>query len=90
LLGPIIKQINNIFEKPVFIVLRDNSVSIQEVSDTVSRNQLSQKLKLIGDALEGNQHDVAFTDLSGEDNQPVKFQVPTSDLQGALRNITTP
>ena len=28
LLGPIVKQISNIYEKPAFIIVRDNSASI--------------------------------------------------------------
>ena len=34
LLGPIVKQINTIFEKPFFIVLYDNSVSVKEAVDS--------------------------------------------------------
>src|SRR5688500_2333215 len=41
LLGPIVKQINNIFEKPYFIVLFDNSVSVRETGDSTMLQQIS-------------------------------------------------
>src|SRR5688500_14373648 len=46
LLGPIIKQINNILEKPVFVVLQDNSASVKETTDSVSLNELKTSVSL--------------------------------------------
>src|SRR5438128_6178016 len=34
LLGPVVKQIRNLFEKPHFIFLYDNSASVKAASDT--------------------------------------------------------
>src|SRR3990170_2373004 len=44
LLGPIVKQISNVYEKPAFIILHDNSSSIREVTDSVTRLNLHNKL----------------------------------------------
>src|SRR5690606_31950343 len=37
LLGPIIRQITNFTEKPLFVILRDNSGSVIEATDSVTR-----------------------------------------------------
>src|SRR5688500_1689841 len=44
LLGPIVKQISNIYEKPAFVILRDNSSSVGEVTDSSARISLHEKL----------------------------------------------
>src|ERR1044072_7682616 len=44
LLGPIFKQINNLFENPLFIVLYDHSASVKEATDTTAIQHLTQQL----------------------------------------------
>ena len=44
LLGPIVKQINNIFEKPFFVVLYDNSVSVREAVDSTTLANLQTEV----------------------------------------------
>src|SRR3989337_940019 len=44
LLGPIVKQISNLYEKPAFIILHDNSSSIAEATDSLTRSKLRQQL----------------------------------------------
>ncbi len=87
LLGPIIKQINNILEKPVFVVLQDNSISVKETTDSVSLKILRNSVDELKKSLTDNGYDVAYKDLSGEGIPQILFNAPTSDLQGALRKI---
>lgn len=88
LLGPIIRQVENIFEKPVFVIVQDNSASIQETTDTLVLGNLSGQLAALGKSLEGQGYTIANKDLSGTDVETIYFTYPTSDLQGALRKVS--
>lgn len=88
LLGPIIRQINNLYEKPVFIILRDNSVSVKETTDSVTRNSLQQTLTALKSSLNGGGYEAFENDLTGEEISVVNYTEPVSDLQGALRKIS--
>lgn len=88
LLGPIIRQINNLYEKPVFVILQDNSVSVKETTDSVSRNNLQQALASLKNSLNSNGYEAFKNDLTGEEVSVVKYTEPVSDLQGALRKIS--
>lgn len=88
LLGPIIRQINNLYEKPVFIILRDNSVSVKETTDSVTRNSLQQTLTALKSSLNGGGYEAFENDLTGEEVSVVNYTEPVSDLQGALRKIS--
>lgn len=87
LLGPIIRQINNLYEKPVFVILQDNSVSVKETTDSLSLNNLQKSLSAVKKSLDDNGYDTFYKDLSGEDVSVLKFSEPISDLQGALRKV---
>lgn len=87
LLGPIIRQINNLYEKPVFIILQDNSVSVKETTDSVSLKAIQQSLSATKELLNDMGYETFQKDLTGGDVERVKFNEPTSDLQGALRKI---
>jgi hypothetical protein len=87
LLGPIIKQINNILEKPVFVILQDNSISVKETTDSVSLKTLYTSIGTLKESLLENGYDVAHKSLSSDDAQQILFDAPTSDLQGTLRKI---
>lgn len=88
LLGPIIRQINNLYEKPVFIILQDNSISVKETTDSSSLKNLNQSLTGLKESLNDYGYEVFQKDLSGEDVEVVTFNEPVSDLQGALRKIS--
>jgi hypothetical protein len=88
LLGPIIRQIDNLYEKPVFVILQDNSVSVTETTDSVSLKALQQSLTSIKTSLDDAGYETFQKDLSGEDATIIKFNEPVSDLQGALRKIS--
>jgi|APTNR8051073442_1049403.scaffolds.fasta_scaffold00001_478 hypothetical protein len=86
LLGPIVKQLTNVYEKPVLVLVHDNSASIQEVTDTLTLRTLSEKITSLRESLTNTGYTVAQKDLNGSDiNSVVNFTAATSDLQGALR-----
>lgn len=88
LLSPIIRQVNNLYEKPVFIILQDNSVSVKETTDSVSLKNLQQSLSTIRQSMQDAGYETFQKDLSGEDVETVNFNEPASDLQGALRRVS--
>lgn len=88
LLGPIVKQINNLFQKPLFVLLYDNSASIRETTDTTSRVMLEQKMNALSATLTEAGYDVKVTDLHGLAVTRPQFTGSQSDLGGALRRIS--
>jgi hypothetical protein len=88
LLGPIIKQINNIVEKPVFVILQDNSLSVKESIDSVSLNAVKNSVSAFRELLADNGFEVSHQNLAGDENSQISFNAPSSDLQGALRKIS--
>ncbi|MBL7859227.1 MAG: hypothetical protein JNM57_16160 [Cyclobacteriaceae bacterium] len=89
LLGPIVKQINNLFEKPVYVVVQDNSASITETTDSLTLGRIEAQLAETNGALENAGYSVNRTDLNGNDVNAFQFPFPTSDLQGALKKISS-
>src|SRR6476661_826241 len=67
LLGPIVKQINNLFEKPVFIIVQDNSRSIKEATDTTALASLELSLKTTADKLNEQGYETSIQNLAGQD-----------------------
>lgn len=88
LLGPIIRQINNITEKPLFVILRDNSASVPEAVDSVTLDRVEGELEQLRESLEEKGYDVAVSDLSGEETTEPVFNEPTTDLHGALQTVS--
>jgi hypothetical protein len=88
LLGPIVKQVSNQFEKPHFIVLRDNSGSIAEAMDSAARSNLDNELEQAMAELEEKGYSTSTQDLRGEVTDPLTYNLPTSDIHGALRRIS--
>lgn len=88
LLGPIVKQINNLFEKPVFVILQDNSASIRETTDSTARHRLGQNLTEIKDILEAKGYEPAVQDLSGQDISSFRYNATASDLNSALKRVS--
>lgn len=82
------RQINNLYEKPVFVILHDNSVSVKETTDSASLNNLQQGLLAVRTSLNDQGYETFQKNLSGEDVSEVKFNERISDLQGALRKIS--
>jgi hypothetical protein len=90
LLGPIVKQINNLFEKPLFVVLHDNSASIKEATDSVTRNALKQKIQATTEALENKGYETSVQNLAGERIEgDFQYNASLSDLNSALKRISS-
>ncbi|MEJ1236709.1 VWA domain-containing protein [Chryseolinea sp. T2] len=89
LLGPIVKQITNIFEKPVFVLMYDNSASIRQTTDTTTRVQLEQKINGLSETLTEAGYDVKISDLQGAAVTQPQFRGSYSDLGGALKRISS-
>jgi hypothetical protein len=88
LLGPIVKQVNNLFEKPFFVIVYDNSVSVKEATDSVQIQGLESKLKETAEVLRDKGYEVRVTDLQGRETEAPVFNSPMSDINGALKKIT--
>ncbi len=88
LLGPIVRQITNLFEKPLFLVVRDNSASIREAVDSTSLAKLDDDLTRTKALLNEKGYETQVQNLSGEEIDHVKYTSATSDLNSALKRIT--
>lgn len=87
LLGPIVKQISNLYEKPVYIVLHDNSSSVEEAMDSLTRLQVQQEILETRDLLEDQGYEAELHTLTDNDPADFTYSATTSDLNGALRRI---
>lgn len=88
LLGPIIKQVMNTVEKPVMVILQDNSSSIAESVDSTRLLKLKEDLALTRSTLEEAGYQVATIDLSGEDVEDIRYNAEATDLNSALKKIS--
>jgi hypothetical protein len=88
LLGPIIKQVMNRIEKPVMVILRDNSSSIAESVDSTRLNKLEEDLALTHSKLDEAGYQVATLNLAGEDIDDLKYNADATDLNSALKKIS--
>ncbi|MBX2944766.1 MAG: hypothetical protein KF725_02940 [Cyclobacteriaceae bacterium] len=88
LLGPIIKQIQNVIEKPVFVILQDNSLSIKETVDSTSRMALASHLKSIQTSLEDAGYETQLTNFSGGDSVDENFNAQATNIHESLRAIS--
>lgn len=89
LLGPIVKQITNYYEKPTFIVLQDNSTSISQAVEPKILNALGEKLTATQSLLQEKGYEVSRWNLNGDasDNDSIAYDATTSDLNSALKQI---
>ena len=88
LLGPIIRQITNYTEKPLFIILHDNSGSVTEATDSTTLTALDRELRTLSESLEDKGYDVAVTDLEGRETTEPVFNARVTDLHGALEKVS--
>jgi len=87
LLGPIIRQITNTVEKPLFVLLYDNSSSISETSDSLTIQKLLTGIDAVAAALIDQQYEIKKTNLTGEEIQIPVFSGTSTDLNDAIRKI---
>jgi len=88
LLGPIVRQINNLFKKQVFVILYDNSGSVRETTDSILLNNTAKQLDETRERLSNSGYDVRTLGLSGEEIEDIKYNQSTTDLNAALRKIS--
>lgn len=84
LLGPVLRQTTNLFEKPSIVVLVDNSRSVRESGDTA---RILTALERVADAVRKSNRDVEWSSLEGP-TQTIRFDGSSSDLSGALKHVT--
>lgn len=89
LIGPILKLTENIFEKPTFVILADNSLSVKQVLDSTHRQQLSEDILLLRENLLDDGFEVQVTDFDQNNNGQLRFTHPSSDISGAIRDLTS-
>lgn len=87
LLGPIVRQISNVYEKPAFIVLHDNSFSIREATDSVTRNTLHEKINETQKLLTNKGYKSEINTLSDNNTSEFDYSGTSSDINGALKRI---
>jgi hypothetical protein len=88
LLGPIVKQIQNLFEKPLYVVLYDNSTSVRETTDSLTRQNLQQQLKSTQQLLEEKGYEVKVNNLDGEEVDQLTFNHTSTDITNALKKVS--
>lgn len=89
LLGPIVRQVNNLLEKPLFTILHDNSGSIKEGMDSVAISALNNGINTLSESLEQKGYEVKSLDLNGKEIQEaIQFTEPVTNIQGALARIS--
>jgi hypothetical protein len=88
LLGPIVKQVSNYFEKPLFVIVRDNSASIKQGTDSTALKSFEGKLKETEDALVDKGFEVKTVDLGGNELTSLNFNGNSTDLHYALKQIS--
>lgn len=84
LLGPVLRQTTNLFEKPSIVILVDNSRSVRETADTA---RILQGLGDMIDNIRKADRDVELSTLAGP-TDAIRFNGGSSDLSGALKQTT--
>ncbi len=87
LLGPIVKQISNLYEKPAFVILHDNSSSIREATDSLAREGLRRELDETKELLANKGYQPEVYTLTDDNPASFNYSAPTSDINGALKRI---
>jgi len=87
LLGPIVRQIHNILEAPVYVFVQDNSASLAETVDSVTRKKVEQGIRESKKLLEEHGYEVVINNLEGQDAGVFSYKGATSDIQGGLKKV---
>lgn len=87
LLGPIVKQVSNLYEKPVFLIVHDNSASVQEATDSVTRKNLHEKIIETRELLVNRGYKSEIHTLTDDEVNEFNYPSNTSDINGALKRI---
>ncbi len=87
LLGPIVKQVRNLYEKPQFVFLFDNSASIKEGTDSTKLSELQRRLTTLRTQFDEQGFATSVYDLDGE-AEKINYGTPASDIHSAIRHIS--
>lgn len=87
LLGPILKITTNVVEKPTLAFLIDNSRSVQESTDSLTRGRLISGMEDSQKKFRALGYEVTTTNLDNSLAEKFQFTSPTSDLASAIRGI---
>lgn len=86
LLGPIVKQVNNVVEKPVFVILQDNSLSVKEVTDSLTRNRIQERIVSAQSALNENGYETIVTNFINE-GVDQEYSAASTNIHESFRNL---
>ncbi len=84
LLGPVLRQTTNHFEKPTIVLLVDNSRSVRETTDTA---RLMTELRSLANEMRQKDLPVEWSTLKGA-TEVVHFNGASSELAAALKQTT--
>ena len=87
LLGPILKLTNTIFEKPAFVLLVDNSLSVKEIVDSAQRQAIQQELNSVATRLTDEGFEVTQRNLANDEPEIISYTHRSSDLAGAIKEV---
>ena len=87
LLGPILKLTNTIFEKPAFVVLVDNSLSVKEIVDSAQRQAIQLELNAVERRLTDEGFEVTQRNLANDEPEIISYTHRNSDLAGAIKEV---
>ena len=90
LIGPFIKQIRNTIENPTFVIAVDNSLSVQEVTDSSQLNGYLSRINDIKNSLTENDYQVdvnTFQSKQVDNIEEISFANQSTDLSQLLNEI---
>src|SRR5882672_6595266 len=76
LIGPVLKLTHNIVEKPALVFLVDNSLSVKETTDSLTRQKIGLEISRLKNSLENDGFAVGVRDLSAEGVYKGSFNYP--------------
>lgn len=91
LLNPLLKQLVNEIEKPIFVIGIDNSTSLLNSQSTAQISNIFNQLDEIGQQLKNNGFNVEYRSLNQSNTQlkSIYFTEKITDLNSFLKNIQT-
>lgn len=88
LLGPVVKQVETVTEKPVFIILQDNSLSVAEGVDSATLKTIINRVSGLQSVLRQRNVEPFLLDLQGNEFDGKTFQAPVTNIHEALLKIS--
>lgn len=90
-LSPLLKQVKNSIEEPIYVIAIDNSSSVSQIMDTSELQQLKTELQSVAQYLEEKNHQIEVRTLNEKMSinqiQQINFDQPMTHLSETLRDI---